>query len=452
MLRASMDAAGARPNGQIGRVIAGRWTLSELLGSGGTSVVYEAVHRNGKRVAIKVLSPERAANSRVRNRFLKEGYAANRVAHPRVVVVDDDGVDDDGTAYLVMQLLVGEPLDRYAARLGGSLPWQTVAQISLQLLDVLEAAHRAGIIHRDVKPGNLFWSAAEGLRVLDFGLARVTEPFADDSAERSRSATHDGVILGTPAFMAPEQARAASAAVGATTDLWAVGATAFSLLCGRKVYEAASVEEQIALAACTAAPSLLQLAPDAPPAFIQVLQRALEYEPDDRYPTAAAMAAAMRKALLAAGEALPPDVDTGDATVLSSMRISADLTRRPARSRLPLVRALVLATILGVAVLFAFEMRGVRSHDESVPLALGAAGVSPTSSLAPPSEELVALGASKRESTTAPASGAKRVPGGAPQAPSGARLAFSSAARTRAAPSLSTGASGPSGMIEQPPF
>src|SRR5262245_13793598 len=107
---------------QIGRTLRGKWTLLRVIGMGGMAVVYEGVHRNGKHVAVKVLHPNRAADPRVRQRFLREGYAANRVGHPLVVTVDDDDVEEDGTTFLVMELLEGESLEARRRKLGGRLP------------------------------------------------------------------------------------------------------------------------------------------------------------------------------------------------------------------------------------------------------------------------------------------------------------------------------------------
>lgn len=332
----------------LGRTIAGKWTLHRLLGTGGTASVYEAIHRNGKRVAIKLLSPNRAADARLRERFQREGYAANRVNHPRVVSVDDDGVEPDGTVFLVMDLLSGEPLDRLAERSGGKLAWPLVADIAAQLLEVLERAHALGIIHRDLKPANLFWSA-DGLRVLDFGLARMM----DSSADVAR--TRDGAVLGTPAFMSPEQARASSAQVGPATDLWAVGATAFNLLTGRNVHEAGSVDEQIALAATQSAPRLCALVSDAPAALLDVFQRSLEHDPADRFVSARAMRDALRAVMsgVVVEQTRDPSIDD---TLLDSSRTAQDGSRiapHPGRKASKLLPALALVVVALVGWVFA---------------------------------------------------------------------------------------------------
>lgn len=298
-------------NAQVGRVLGKRWALRRLLGVGGTAAVYEAQHRNGKRVAIKILNPRCARDPRSRRRFLRQAYAANSVGHACVVTIDDDGEEPDGTTFLVMELARGESLDTFARRAGGRLSWQLVTQLLMQLLSVLEAAHARGIVHRDIKPGNLVWSE-DRLRVLDFGIARFAEGVrCDEGAERRGDArkrgdagkygddlrTHEGALLGTPAFMAPEQARAAVGAIGPHTDVWAAGATAFALIAGRRVYDVSLVDDQIAFAASSSAPALKLYAPEVPDAVAEVIQRALAYDCDARWPSARAMLDALQSAL-----------------------------------------------------------------------------------------------------------------------------------------------------------
>ena len=156
---------------------AGKYTLERVIGSGGMATVYEASHRNGHRVAVKMLKPALAVGSEVRERFLREGYAANKVRHAGAVRVLDDDVTDDGLVFLVMELLEGWTLDALASQSdGGKLPVKLALQVGKQLLAVLEAAHRAGIVHRDIKPENVFVQRNGELKVLDFGIARFLDP------------------------------------------------------------------------------------------------------------------------------------------------------------------------------------------------------------------------------------------------------------------------------------
>src|SRR5687767_11104726 len=148
MARPTVPAAGARS--RVGSLLCNKWRLARILGCGGMSVVYQAVHRNGKQVAIKVLHPELAVRSSTRRRFLREGYIANRVGHPGAVSVLDDGVDDDGTVFLVMELLEGETVGAQLKRLPALHTHEQVLAVADCVLEVLSAAHEAGVVHRDV--------------------------------------------------------------------------------------------------------------------------------------------------------------------------------------------------------------------------------------------------------------------------------------------------------------
>jgi serine/threonine-protein kinase len=216
-----------RAEARIGSVLRGKWKLERIVGVGGMATVYAATHRNKSRVAIKVLHPELAIDAEVTARFLREGYVANAVDHPGTVKVIDDDLTEDGAPFLVMELLDGETLDARLTR-KGRLDVGEVLAIANQVLAVLEAAHERGVVHRDLKPENLFLTRQGELKILDFGIARLRELTPDGSSTRA------GSLLGTPAFMAPEQARGRWDDVDARTDIWAVGATIFSLLTGHR--------------------------------------------------------------------------------------------------------------------------------------------------------------------------------------------------------------------------
>src|SRR5262245_44710275 len=139
----------------LGKVLRRRWTLERVIGSGGTATVYAATHRNGARVAIKVLHSSLFTDSAVRARFLREGYIANKIGVPEVVKVIDDDVEGD-IAYLVMELLEGASVELLRERAAGRLAASDVVEIGCRLLAVLEAAHACGVLHRDIKPANLF--------------------------------------------------------------------------------------------------------------------------------------------------------------------------------------------------------------------------------------------------------------------------------------------------------
>src|SRR5262245_4726138 len=162
---------------RIGTLLCGKWKLERLVGSGGMAAVYVGVHKIGRRDAIKILHPEIARVPELRARFEQEARAANRFVHPRAVEIRDIDVTADGAPFLVMELLDGESLARRAERVD-TIEMREILALVDDLLDVLAAAHAHGIIHRDIKPDNLFCPRSGGLKVLDFGVARVREPAA----------------------------------------------------------------------------------------------------------------------------------------------------------------------------------------------------------------------------------------------------------------------------------
>jgi len=269
-----------------GRILAKRWTVTRTLGVGGTGTVYEAVHRNGRRAAVKVLHPELANHPTIRNRFSSEGYAANRVRHPNAVAVLDDGEEADGTVYLVMELLEGQSLANLLSQ-RGALPLSEVVAAALSVLEVLAAAHDNGVVHRDVKPANIFATFDGRFKLLDFGVAQVAGLV---------SITQTGGTVGTPAFMAPEQAAGRVSEVDALTDIWAVGATMFQLLTKRLVHEASSHNGMLVAAATVPAPPIRSVAPSVPAGIARIVDRALAFERCERWPNARAMALALRTA------------------------------------------------------------------------------------------------------------------------------------------------------------
>jgi serine/threonine-protein kinase len=225
----------------------------------------------------------------MRTRFLREGYLANRVSHPGAVNVLDDDVAEDGGAFLVMELLRGESVEALWDRMNHRVPIALVAGIGIQLLDVLAAAHAHQLVHRDIKPANLMLTLDGTVKVLDFGIARLR-----DVAQVR--ATQTGTSLGTPAFMAPEHAMAKGDEIDAQTDVWAAGATLFTLASGELVHEAENAQQILILSATKPARSLATVLPDAPPAFVEVVDRALAFQKSERWASASAMREALRNA------------------------------------------------------------------------------------------------------------------------------------------------------------
>jgi len=306
---------------RIGSVLRERYRIAGVIGAGGMATVYLAVHRNGNRVALKMLHPELSRQAAHRDRFVREGYVANSLEHPGAVRVLDDDVADDGCPFLVMDLLQGETLAARLRRCGRLAPREVLA-IGHALCDVLARAHACGVVHRDIKPDNLFLTAGGELKVLDFGIARVAQ-------EGRESATRTGHMLGTPAYMPPEQALGRRDAIDGRSDLWAVGATMFTAIAGRPVHQGDAPEEVMVRSATQPAPGLASVAPEVPTAIAAVVDRALAFAPDQRFADAAAMQTAIAAAHLAvfgAGiEATP--LPRGEPTTVTDATATTDTLR-----------------------------------------------------------------------------------------------------------------------------
>lgn len=353
---------------RIGQTLAGRWTLLDVLGIGGAGSVYRARHRNGRLAAVKILHAELAANARVRKRFLLEGHAANRIGHPGVVAVLDDAEEPDGTVFLVMELLAGKSLAELHTECGG-LSIEEVVRAAAATLDVLAAAHDHDILHRDVKPANVFVTTSGRIKVLDFGAARLREH--EDFVTRS------GTILGTPSFMAPEAAAGRVEDVDARSDLWSVGATMFLLLTGTTVHGARSANEALVSAATRPAGSVAERRPDLAPELVEVVDRALRFDKAERWPNARTMRRAL---LLAAG--IVSDIDNEQTIPSQHDEAAFKIAWRFPRRGL-LLWALAAALVIGLLLAL-----GRKRFDSYEPPVLRAP-TSPPTAIAERSPELV---------------------------------------------------------------
>jgi serine/threonine-protein kinase len=280
----------ATPESRVGQTLNGKWHVDRLLDVGGMGAVYEATHRNGRRAALKVLHTRFARDPEVRKRFLREGYVANKIGHPGAVAILDDDTAEDGSPYLVMELLEGESLAGWIQRVGGSLPVSEVLAVSGQILEVLDASHAAGIVHRDIKPANVFVTKHGHAKLLDFGLARIRD------GAISLIPTAQGVVMGTAGYMAPEQARGTPDQVDARTDLFAVGAVMYRAMSGRRIHERQTAFDMTVAAMKEQAPSLATVLPGAGPLLVAAVDKALAFEKAARWQNARAMFEALRAA------------------------------------------------------------------------------------------------------------------------------------------------------------
>jgi serine/threonine-protein kinase len=280
---------------RVGRSI-DQFRLERVLGVGGMAAVYAARAADGTAVAIKVLHPDVGIRGDVRERFFREGFIANHLGHPAVVRALGYGDAGQDGAYLVLELLEGETLSARVRRYG-TLPVLELFAYAEEILDALALAHAHAIVHRDLKPENLFVTHDGRIKILDFGLARVHDALPRDHRTRT------GIALGTFPYMAPEQALGRHSEIDGRTDLFALGATLFRLISGRKVHQAASEAELLMAMASRPAPSLAEVLPATPLAVVQVVDLALAYGKDARYPDARTMQADVRA--VRAGEAPP---------------------------------------------------------------------------------------------------------------------------------------------------
>jgi serine/threonine protein kinase len=302
-------------------LFAGRYRLERRLGVGGMATVQLAFDtRLERHVAVKLLAEHLAEDGNFVSRFRREALAAARLVHPNIVQVFDFGLDESTHRnFIVMEYVSGQSCAEIL-REEGTLPPKPAVDILTQACRGLDYAHRNGVVHRDVKPGNLMRSDEGMVKLADFGIAKA----AEDS-----DITKVGSVLGTAAYLAPEQARGEAA--GASSDLYALGVVAYQLLAGRLPYDAGSLTDLARLQESGPPPRIDELQPDVPAALAAAVARALHRDPEHRYPDAAEMETALRDGLR--GRA-PAETDVtwalGDETEATRM-----LTGTGATSALP---------------------------------------------------------------------------------------------------------------------
>jgi serine/threonine-protein kinase len=359
---------------KVGTLLDGKWHLDRLIAIGGWGAVYEATHRNGIRGAVKVLDPCLTISHEARQRFLREGRLANRVQHPGVVRVLDDDEAEDGTVYLVMELLEGSTLEQLATRSpGGRLDMQKAFECGIQIAETLSEAHASGVVHRDIKPENLLLTNDGIVKLLDFGIA------ASVNGDRSPRLTRSGAPIGTPAFMAPEQARGQWELVDHQSDIFSLGASLFTLLTGTLVNEAETVAQMLVLTMSRKSPSLAELLPDAPEAVVRAIDGALEIEKSKRWSSADAMRDALEEGARALANAPPSSSKIRIAPVATPER-AFTLETTLAERRLPKARWLVS---VAVAIIFATVVGSIAAPRASTHKAAASSTASVATTLTP---------------------------------------------------------------------
>lgn len=305
--------------------------------------------RLGRQVAIKLLDERLVASADPagRDRFLREGPTSASFNHRNAVTVFDAG-EDDGDLYIVMELVDGQSLAEHMAK-SGPLPIDEVVDIATQVLAALAAAHAVGIVHRDVKPANVLLGSDGSVKLADFGIAKRF----DDLDE---SVTTTGTVIGTPRYLAPEQATGAP--VTSATDVYAMGILLFEMLTGRAPFIGASLVAIATVQQSQPAPDVRSLRPEVSIGLAATVARALATKPADRFPTAAEMSAAlvdadatqvMATAAVAGGTQIMPSV--GDAAGESLGVVAPPL--RPANSRTMMIAAALVLVVAGVSAVLA---------------------------------------------------------------------------------------------------
>jgi serine/threonine-protein kinase len=330
------DTSAFEPSSLVGTTLDGRYELAAHLATGGMGAVFRALHVHlRKEFAVKVLRPDLTSSPDLVERFRREAEIASSLDHDNIVKVSDFGRSAEGYLFLVMELLRGESLFERLRREGFLSPGEAVP-ILWQICSALEAAHARGVVHRDLKPENVFLahtaSGREVTKILDFGIAKFADP-------ASGSGTQAGIVVGTPEYLAPEQAM--GLAVDGRADVYAVGLIAWRCLVGRHPFKADDARGLLMMQATKPVPLIADERADlaARPALVAAVAKACEKEPDRRPQTAAELrddlAAALGPAFLMPPGATPKPEITLDSLSPAKLR---ELIRTPSRSGTQLSR------------------------------------------------------------------------------------------------------------------
>ena len=332
----------------IGRVV-GKYRILDQIGEGGMGIVYRAEHITlGSPAAVKILLPQFTRDALVVDRFFTEAKATSAIRHISIVQIFDYGRLPNDQAFIAMELLRGEDLTSFIAR-HRVVDASIAVQIALQMFSALEAAHLIGIVHRDIKPDNIYLvrdPSAPGairIKILDFGIAKLV---GDQLGDNPKLKTKGGSILGTPAYMAPEQCRG-GAEIDARVDLYAVGCILFEMLTGRPPFVAEGGGETMAMHIYEPPPRLHQFAPHLPVELDAVIAKLLAKSPDDRTPSAAYALAALERAPVAP---LDHEVQLTGRPVTQPVVVDADIPEGLPRW-IPIV-VISVAVLIAVAAAF----------------------------------------------------------------------------------------------------
>jgi serine/threonine protein kinase len=400
-----MVDVGASAQLRPGVVLIGKYEIVRTIGRGGFGHVYEARHLGlGTGVAVKVLNAEGRQNPKTVARFQQEAWTAARAAGAHVVRVTDIDVLQDGTPFLVMELLVGRDLER-ELKSRGRIPSREAVDYLLEAAAGLRDAHRQGIIHRDLKTSNLFLvddPSGRHIKVLDFGLSKIAA---------SLGMTSTNAMLGTPSYSAPEQLRSAKSA-DARADIWSLGVIAYQLLSGRLPFQGSAVADLFVQIVGAEPPDLGRIAPDVPAGLCQIVARCLEKKPERRFQSMDALAAALApfgspNLVAAAGSVRHPNapaVEPGPSSTFLDSSQDTPPERRTSRLWTGVALAVVAVLItLAAGVRFGSHLlapsSGARAPAAAVPVTVPAVPATPGEATARPAVATPTPSASARTAT-----------------------------------------------------
>ena len=316
----------------IGRII-GSYRVERQLGKGGMGAVYMGVHPGiGSRVAIKFLHPQYAHDEKIVDRFYNEARAVNVIGHDNILKILDLNVTEDNRHYFVMEFLQGRAVQSLLKQ-NVAIPLEVTGPILIQCCEALEAAHRKGIVHRDLKPDNVYLISMKGkknfVKVVDFGIARVT----DDSGE-STGKTQTGMVMGTPAYMSPEQGSGQSSKIDGRSDIYSLGCMMYQMATGRLPFPGSNFGEVLMGHLQQRPPPLRELKPETPEAYEDIVLKCLEKRQEDRYQSMHELKEAIEACMdrLGISRELPPDDNTDpDMEPLDAPPVSNPAHRTPGR-------------------------------------------------------------------------------------------------------------------------
>lgn len=341
----------------IDSVVNGRYRVIRMLGEGGMSIVYEVEHLKLKRqFALKRMLPTLITNEEAQVRFAREAEVLASLRHPNIVDIVDWDVLDDGSPYMVLEFLHGAHVRVRMDR--AQLAWEAIARLGDQAMAALSLAHRNGITHRDLKPENIFISiddaGDERVKLLDFGVSKLR------GVGRT---TGQHAMLGTPSYMSPEQAQGMTELIGPSVDVWAMGAILYEMATQKVAFTGESLVQTVVNITSERPPAITQFRPDAPAAFVDLVDRATSTDPERRITTIEELRAGLRSAL--GSVAAPPRATQRISTPAIGVPIlpkpatqleigtSVHVAPKPGRQALWMMATAILAIALVLVVVFA---------------------------------------------------------------------------------------------------